>query len=123
MSNALTLNSEALKSEVEKKITALKRTGRVIIFALLLILLAGALNFAAPLMTASSVPVHNVVQAARWTLFGASTAASLGTIALLRMLSRLRAWHREFQKELLNRLNAGEKLWATTMRNQISDAR
>lgn len=125
MSNALTLDSDALENEVGKKITALKRTGRVIIFALLLILLAGALNFLAPLMTAL-VPIGKVEHAARWILFGASTAASLGTIALLRMLSRLRTWHTEFQKDLLVQLKDGEKLWATaslSLRNQIAEGR
>lgn len=125
MSNALTLDTDALESEVGKKITALKRIGRVVIFALLLILLAGALNFLAPLMTAW-VPVGSVERGTRWILFGASTAASLGTIALLRMLSRLRVWHNEFNKELLGQLKDGEKFWATaslSLRNQIAEGR
>lgn len=125
MSNALTLDSEALESEVGKKITALKRIGGVIIFALLLILVAGTLNFLAPFMKLAG-PIGNIQQVARWILFGASTAASLGTIVLLRMLSRLRVWQSEFQKELLAQIKDGEKLWATaslSLRNQIADAR
>ena len=123
MSNALTLDSATLESDVEKKITALKRIGSVIIFALLLILIAGAVNFLAPFM-AAWMHVGSVEQAARWILFGASSAASLGTIVLLRMLSRLRVWQSEFQKELLGQFKDGEKFWATaslSLRNQIVD--
>ena len=125
MSNALTLDSDALESEIGKKITALKRIGRVIIFALISILFAGALIFLAPFITAP-VPLGNVDHAARWTLFGASIAALLGMIVLLRMLSRLRVWHREFQKKLVSRLKDGEKLSAAasiSFRNQIAEAR
>ncbi len=125
MSNALTLDSDALESEIGKKITALKRIGRVIIFALISILFAGALIFLAPFITAP-VPLGNVEHAARWTLFGASIAALLGMIVLLRMLSRLRVWHREFQKKLVSRLKDGEKLSAAasiSFRNQIAEAR
>jgi PAS domain S-box-containing protein len=123
MNNALTLDSEAPESEVGRKITALKRIGGIIIFALLLILVAGTLNFLAPFM-AASMQVGSVEQAARWILFGASTAASLGTIVLLRMLSRLRMWQSEFQKELLGQIKEGEKFWSTaslSLRNQIVD--
>jgi PAS domain S-box-containing protein len=125
MSNSLTLDNEALESEVGKKITALKRIGGVIIFALLLIPVAGTLNYLAPFITASA-HVASVEHVACWILFGATAAASLGTIVLLRMLSRLRVWQSDSQKELLTQLKDGEKLWATaslSLRNQIAEVR
>lgn len=125
MSNAITWDYEALESEAERKITSLKRMGYVVTIALAVILAAGALNFLARFATVDT-PARTLERMSGWALLGAAIVASIGMMALLKMLLRFRAWQAECQKELSDQLKNGEKQWASaslSFRNQIAEGR
>src|SRR4051812_15386541 len=125
MSNAITWDSEALEREMNKTFVSLKRIARLVIIALGLVLGAWLLGLLARALTSGEL-ARRVGTVTQWVLFLAGTGACVGTVILLKALSRFATWQNEIQNEWSERLNSAEKLWSTTsmgLRSQIAEGR
>ncbi len=125
MSNAIQWDDEAQASEAKKKFASLNRIAAVIICAVVLILLAAAVNILGRLAILRD-PAKSIDTATQWTLFMATAAAFAGIAILVRKLSNFRTWENECQKEWADRLKSGEKMWAsasTSLRTQLAESR
>jgi PAS domain S-box-containing protein len=121
MSNSTTWVNENPAGSSEQKFAVASRTGRLLIFALLLILSACALSFLEHVTALASVAVA-IEKVTQWIFVVGAAGALVGTVALLRTFSRFR----KSQNEWSARIKSFEQLSAASsasLHNQIAGER
>src|SRR5690348_10852788 len=112
MSNATTWGNEGLASRPEQKFASARIMARLLIFVLLVILGACALKLLEPTAMFANV-ADRVEKVTRWLPIVGGVGALLGTLALLGLLSRFRAWQNEWSE----RVKGFEKLSAASQQS------
>jgi two-component system, LuxR family, sensor kinase FixL len=107
MSNATTWGNEGLASKPEDKFTSARRTVRFLVFVLLVMLAACAVNLLQHTTVLEKV-ADRVEKVTLWISLVGAVGALTGTLALLGLLSRFRGW----QNEWTERVKGFEKLSA-----------
>jgi two-component system, LuxR family, sensor kinase FixL len=99
MSNATTWGNEGLESRSGQKFASAKITAAFLICVLLIILSACALALLEHAAVLANVD-DRIEKATRWILLLGAVGASVGTISLLVLLSRFRAWQAEWTQRI-----------------------
>src|SRR3569833_1125620 len=121
MSNATTWGNEGLEGRSEQKFASAKITAAFLICVLLIILSACTLTLLEHTAALANV-ADRIEKVTRWILLLGAAGASAGTLSLLVLLSRFRAW----QTEWTERVKDLEKYSAAnhqTLQAQIVDER
>ena len=121
MSNATTWGNEGLEGRSEQKFASAKITAAFLICVLLIILSACTLTLLEHTAALANV-ADRIEKVTRWILLLGAAGASAGTLSLLVLLSRFRAW----QTEWTERVKDFEKYSAAnhqTLQAQIVDER
>src|SRR6185312_16429975 len=105
MSNATTWGNEGLAIKPEEKFTSARRTARFLVFVLLIILAACAVNLLQHTAVLEKV-AGRIEKVTLWISVVGAVGALAGTLALLGLLSRFRA----LQNEWTERVKGFEKL-------------
>ncbi len=112
MSNATTWGNEGLANKPEEKFASARRMARFLVFVLLFILAASSLNLLQHTAVLEKM-ADRVEKVARWVSIFGAVGALVGTVALLVLLSRFRAW----QNEWTERVKDFEKLSAVSQQS------
>jgi len=99
MSNATTWGNEGLENRSGQKFASAKITAAFLICVLLIILSACALALLEHAAVLANVD-DRIEKATRWILLLGAVGASVGTISLLVLLSRFRAWQAEWTQRI-----------------------
>ena len=112
MSNATTWGNEGLANKPEEKFASARRMARFLVFVLLFTLAASSLNLLQHTVVLEKM-ADRVETVARWVSIFGAVGALVGTVALLVLLSRFRAW----QNEWTERVKDFEKLSAVSQQS------
>src|SRR6185312_17383366 len=107
MSNATTWGNEGLASKPEQKFASARRMAQFLVVVLLVTLTACGLSLLEHTALLANVS-GQVEKVTRWVLMVGAVGALAGTLALVGLLSRIRAW----QSEWSERVKGFEKLSA-----------
>jgi two-component system, LuxR family, sensor kinase FixL len=109
MSNATTWGNEGLASKPEEKFTSARRMARFLVFVLLVVMAACALNLLQHTAVLEKV-ADRIEKVTLWISIVGVASALAGTLVLMSLLSRFRAW----QNEWTERVKGFEKLSAVS---------
>src|SRR3569833_1132930 len=100
MSNATTWGNEGLEGRSEQKFASAKITAAFLICVLLIILSACTLTLLEHTAALANV-ADRIEKVTRWILLLGAAGASAGTLSLLVLLSRFRAWQTEWTERVI----------------------